>query len=101
MGRQCAWEVVGVSGQSGSPLHPTCLGDVPRRYRTVLRSVAFGESNKRVATLAGLRESTVRQYVSELLVMFGVQNRTELALKVRLSDPIWRDLNSSDAATQY
>ncbi|MGK2965776.1 MAG: response regulator transcription factor [Tepidiformaceae bacterium] len=53
---------------------------VAPRYREVLRLVCRGAPNKEIAQATGLSAATVRTYVSELMALFGVANRTELAL---------------------
>lgn len=55
---------------------------VPARLRPVLRLVAQGRRNKAIALELGLAEHTVENYVSELIELYGVESRTELALAV-------------------
>jgi len=56
------------SGEA-SPLSP--------RERRVLDELARGESNKRIAYLLGLSESTVRFHVGNIFSKLGAQNRAE------------------------
>ncbi len=69
---------------------PIGLRDVAPRHRRVLLELAEGSSNKEIAASSGLKESTVRQYVSELLVQFVAESRTQLALRVHHSDLLAR-----------
>ena len=57
--------------------------NIPARLEPVLRLVAQGKRNKAIADELGLAEHTVENYVSELIELFGVESRTELALAAR------------------
>ncbi len=49
----------------------------------VLQMILEGKSNKEIALLAELREGTVKNYVSTILLLFGVQSRAELISSLR------------------
>ncbi|WP_235510103.1 response regulator transcription factor [Variovorax sp. Root473] len=49
----------------------------------VLQMILEGKSNKEIAQLAELREGTVKNYVSTILLLFGVQSRAELISSLR------------------
>lgn len=49
------------------------------RLRTVLQLLCKGLTNPEIARLMGIKERTVKYYVSQLFSMFEVTNRTELA----------------------
>ena len=52
------------------------------RQVEVLEMVCAGKRNKEIAYQLGLSERTVKWYISQLFLIFGVSNRTELtALK--------------------
>jgi DNA-binding NarL/FixJ family response regulator len=70
-----------VAGGGGAPA-PTAapLAALTRREREVLRLVARGESNKRVAAALGLSEGTVKSYLSGVFEKLGVGDRTQAAL---------------------
>jgi two-component system nitrate/nitrite response regulator NarL len=48
------------------------------RQKDVLRLVCKGLRNSEIASVIGLRERTVKLYVSQLFMIFDVTNRTEL-----------------------
>ncbi|MGK2964646.1 MAG: response regulator transcription factor [Tepidiformaceae bacterium] len=75
----------GSGGSSGAQ-----FPEAPNRYLPVLRGVVRGRPNKHIAAEAGLSESTVGHYVSELFDLFACDNRTELAL-VAMNHPKVRD----------
>lgn len=54
--------------------------DLTARERDVLRLLVSGVSNKEIADALALRESTVRIYVSNVLVKLGAKTRTEAAM---------------------
>jgi DNA-binding NarL/FixJ family response regulator len=60
--------------------------DLPRRLVNVLHLVAEGKRNRAIADELGLAEHTVENYVSELMELYGVESRTELALAARRAD---------------
>lgn len=53
--------------------------DLSPRELEVLRLVADGKSNKRIADALGLSEATVRTHVSNILSKLGVDDRTQAA----------------------
>ncbi len=57
------------------------------REMQVLRGVARGLTNKEVARELGLREKTVKQYMSILMEKLKVRNRVEAAILARQSKP--------------
>ncbi len=59
------------------------------RELEVLRELAEGQSNKEIARLLGISESTVKNHVNSILAKLRVKNRTEAALKAKVvSDEI-------------
>ena len=42
-----------------------------------------GKTNKEIAQLAELREGTVKNYVSTILLLFGVRSRAQLISSLR------------------
>lgn len=62
------------------------------REREVLRYVATGADNMKIAALLNITERTVRAHVSSLYRKLGSDNRTELALLAsRINFPVGRD----------
>ena len=53
--------------------------DVKPRERDILMLVASGLTNKEIAAQLFIAETTTRDYVSELIARFGVENRAALA----------------------
>ena len=52
-----------------------------KRQWSVLHCLINGESNKEIARALFLSEGTVKQYVSSILLVLGVDNRTQAAIK--------------------
>ena len=52
-----------------------------RREHEVLRLIARGESNKRIARELGISEKTVKTHVGHVLAKLGVTDRTQAALQ--------------------
>jgi len=50
------------------------------RERLVLRSIAAGGTNRRIAERLGRREQTIKNQLSVIYWKLGVRNRMELAL---------------------
>ncbi len=50
------------------------------RQREVLRLMARGDPNKRIASRLGIAESTVRAHVSDILQLLRARNRTEAVI---------------------
>jgi len=63
-----------------APARAQPAASLTRREREVLRLVARGESNKRVAAALGLSEGTVKSYLSGVFEKLGVGDRTQAAL---------------------
>jgi len=57
--------------------------DFSERQMNVLRMLAEGESNKKIAEHLCLAESTAKQYVSEILTRLGVNSRFKAGLRAR------------------
>jgi len=49
----------------------------------VLQMILEGKTNKEIAQLAELREGTVKNYVSTILLLFGVRSRAQLISSLR------------------
>jgi NarL family two-component system response regulator LiaR len=56
-------------------------GDLTRREREVLELLAEGLTNREIAVVLGLSESTARQHVGSILVKLDVPNRTAAAIR--------------------
>ncbi|WP_412564937.1 LuxR C-terminal-related transcriptional regulator [Thalassobius sp. MITS945101] len=54
-----------------------------RREREILREIATGKTNKLIAYELGIRETTVKQFVTLINKKLNVQNRTQAALLAR------------------
>lgn len=50
------------------------------RQRSVMRLLAVGRDNRRIAAALDVGERAIKAHVSALLALFGLDNRTELAL---------------------
>jgi DNA-binding NarL/FixJ family response regulator len=55
------------------------LAGLTERQRDVLSLVCTGFSNPEIANYVGISRRTVKGYVSQLFLIYGVSNRTELA----------------------
>ncbi|WP_372624816.1 LuxR C-terminal-related transcriptional regulator [Falsiroseomonas sp.] len=55
-------------------------GGLTSRQYEVLRLLQEGQSNKRIARTLGLRESTIKVHVRQIMRKLGVANRTQAAL---------------------
>lgn len=53
------------------------------RQVTILELMALGLSNKEIAAQLHISPATVREYVSDLLLIFSCENRTQTVLKAR------------------
>jgi DNA-binding NarL/FixJ family response regulator len=68
-----------------------------QRQRLVLQCLKRGDSNKSTARTLGIRESTVKVYIRQLMQKFGVNNRTRLAMTLSMvpeTEPLERDSES-------
>jgi DNA-binding NarL/FixJ family response regulator len=63
------------------------LESLTMQERRMLELVAQGRTNREIASMAGLAEKTVKNYVSSMLNKLGVQNRTQAALLVNAAGP--------------
>jgi DNA-binding CsgD family transcriptional regulator len=54
-----------------------------RKKKPIIEGVVLGLTNKDIALRSSLTTGTVRNYICQLFGMFGVKNRTELALTLR------------------
>jgi DNA-binding NarL/FixJ family response regulator len=59
------------------------LPDLTPREREVLDLLAAGRRNREIGQRLGMSEKTVRNHVSHLLLKFGVEDRTSIALRAR------------------
>lgn len=71
------------------------LARLTPRERQVVRLVASGLSNKRVAIRLDLHEKTVKHHMTRVLAKLNVSNRTEAALLVHRAG---HDLSANDAS---
>jgi two-component system, NarL family, response regulator LiaR len=55
------------------------LERLTERQRDVLSLLCKGFSNPEIANYVGISRRTVKGYVSQLFLIYGVSNRTELA----------------------
>ena len=60
-----------------------------RRETEILREIATGKTNKNIAYELGIRETTVKQFVTLINKKLNVQNRTQAALLARITG--WSD----------
>ncbi len=59
------------------------MAELTEREQQVLKLVASGLSNKRVAIQLDLHEKTVKHHMTRILAKLKVSNRTEAALALR------------------
>lgn len=59
---------------------PAATIELTQRQRDVLRQMASGQPNKRIATTLGIADSTVRAHVSDILRLMRARNRTEAVI---------------------
>lgn len=57
--------------------------ELTQRQRDVLRQMASGQPNKRIAKALGIADSTVRAHVSEILRLMHARNRTEAVVRAQ------------------
>lgn len=81
-------EVAGTEAAPGRGFTSVCAlspggsgaGGLTSRQYEVLRLLQEGQSNKRIARTLGLRESTIKVHVRQIMRKLGVANRTQAAL---------------------
>lgn len=56
------------------------LGALTRKQRKVLSLLSFGYSNKEIAAMLAVAESTIKAHVSAIFQAFGCTNRVQAAL---------------------
>lgn len=91
-----AWRIRGVvrraleGGNDAAATAATFEADAPasrialtQRQHEVLRQMASGQPNKRIATALGIADSTVRAHVSEILRLMHARNRTEAVVRAQ------------------
>lgn len=66
--------------EAGSPASRI---ELTQRQHQVLRQMASGQPNKRIATALGIADSTVRAHVSEILRLMHARNRTEAVVRAQ------------------
>jgi DNA-binding NarL/FixJ family response regulator len=71
-----------------APRHDVLLTE---RERAVLREVAMGRSNKEIARVLHIAETTVKSHVRAILDKLGVESRTQAALRALRSDLLAAD----------
>jgi len=71
-----------LSSRNAAP-KPDPLSGLTSREQEILRLVASGLSNKRVALQLDLQEKTVKHHMTRILAKLGVRNRTEAAMSLR------------------
>ncbi len=57
--------------------------DFTERQLDVLKLMAIGKSNKSIAKILYITDSTVKAHLTAIYKKFGVTNRTEAAIKAR------------------
>lgn len=77
-GKHMPEEFVGVD----EPQNPF-FEQLSRRETEILREIATGKTNKNIAYELGIRETTVKQFVTLINKKLNVQNRTQAALLAR------------------
>lgn len=60
---------------------------MPRHVEVIRLIGEFAYSNKEIATTLGIAEGTVKQYVSQLLALLGLNNRTEVYAYYQAQNP--------------
>lgn len=68
--------------RSSEPKHDP-FGDLTHREMEVLKLVASGLSNKRIAIALNLHEKTIKHHMTRIFTKLNVTNRTEAALALR------------------
>jgi DNA-binding NarL/FixJ family response regulator len=73
----------GLSQPSAMDAKQDLMAELTEREHQVLKLVASGLSNKRVALQLDLHEKTVKHHMTRILAKLKVSNRTEAALALR------------------
>lgn len=73
----------GLSVVSGRPKDQNPIASLTSREQEVLRLVASGLSNKRVALVLDLHEKTIKHHLTRIFAKLKVSNRTEAAMVLR------------------
>jgi DNA-binding NarL/FixJ family response regulator len=77
----------------------TTIDGLTAREREILRLLAGGDGNRRIADQLGITESTVKMHCKSLLRKLGVPNRTQAAVLAHrwgwANDPSGRDAGTS------
>ncbi|WP_198083045.1 response regulator transcription factor [Variovorax sp. E3] len=63
--------------------YTSALGSLTGSQTRVLQMILEGKTNKEIAQLAELSEGTVKNYVSTILLLFGVRSRAQLITSLR------------------
>jgi two-component system nitrate/nitrite response regulator NarP len=58
------------------------FGELSPREMQIATAVAAGQRNKEIATIVGMTEGSVKVYLHKIYEKTGVQNRTELAIRI-------------------
>lgn len=74
--------IAGIS-QTGNPSSATGIHELTEREHDVLRLVAAGLSNKRIARDLDLHEKTIKHHLTRIFAKLKVSNRTEAAMAFR------------------
>jgi DNA-binding NarL/FixJ family response regulator len=70
------------SGQESGPGHEDRL--LTRREREVLGRIRVGNTNREIAVLLGISQTTVNKHVHQILAKLGVRNRAQAAARSAL-----------------
>jgi DNA-binding NarL/FixJ family response regulator len=70
--------VESVVGRTGGPRTPVAFGDLTPRERDVLRLIAWGRSNKEIATQFGISIKTVEYYKAQAVDKLQLRSRTDI-----------------------
>jgi two-component system nitrate/nitrite response regulator NarL len=65
---------------AGAPAPPTAIEQLSPREQEILRGIARGESNKEIARVLGIAETTVKIHVQHVLRKLGVASRVHAAV---------------------
>lgn len=79
-----------VAEDAGSVEIPTIFNQLSPRQLDVARLVGKGQTNYQIACELGITENTVKLYVSQVLRLTHMHNRTQLALALSPSNSAMR-----------